>query len=218
MIESLFPASVATQVATAPMWEERLLPQEEACVERALPRRRREFTAGRACARTALAKLGVERGPIVSAPDRTPVWPAGIVGSIAHCDGLCAAAVARGREFASIGLDVERFDPLEPGLVTTVCAGEELERAVDVMGLEAEWVAKILFSIKETVYKCSYPRTRTWWEFRDVTVRLHGSGTWTGTLPAADWGLPADPGWLEGRFLLRENWILTGCSLSRSDL
>jgi len=218
MIESLFPSSVAIQVATASMWEESLLPEEEVCVEKALARRRREFTAGRACARTALANLGVERRPLVSAPDRTPTWPDGIVGSISHCADLCAAAVARKLEFAGIGLDVERADPLESSLITTVCADEELELAIQATGLEAGVVAKILFSAKETVYKCSYPLTQTWWDFRDVTVRLHGAGEWTGILPAAEWGSSANPRSLEGRFVMRENWILTGCSLSWSDL
>ena len=218
MIESLFPSSVATQVATAPMWQECLLPPEEVFVERALARRRREFTAGRACARAALAKLGVERGPLLSAPDRTPAWPDGVVGSISHCADLCAAAVARKLEFAGIGLDVERADPLESSLIGTVCAEEELEDAIRVTGLQAEVAAKILFSAKETVYKCSYPLTRTWWDFRDVTVRLSGPGAWTGILPAAEWGSFAPPRSLEGRFVIRGSWILTGCSLSWSAL
>ena len=38
---------------------------------------------------------------------RGPQWPPGFVGSITHCDGYRAAAVARARDALTIGLDAE---------------------------------------------------------------------------------------------------------------
>ena len=60
MIETLFPAPVLTLSATPEMWTGTLLPEEEACLSpRAIAKRRREFTAGRVCARAALGRLGI---------------------------------------------------------------------------------------------------------------------------------------------------------------
>src|SRR5688572_29707947 len=56
----------------------------------AVPKRQAEFRAGRYCAMTALTALdarfaGCEVG---RADSGAPVWPAGIVGSISHSDGM----------------------------------------------------------------------------------------------------------------------------------
>jgi hypothetical protein len=61
----------------------------------AVPRRRAEFAAGRACARAALRRLGINGWPLLVGSKREPLWPAGVVGSITHTDGLVAAAVSR---------------------------------------------------------------------------------------------------------------------------
>src|ERR1041384_4989182 len=74
LIDTLFPAEVLTLAATPEMWSGTLLPQEEACLSpRAIAKRRREFTAGRVCARAALARLGIRGVPLVAGPDRSPV-------------------------------------------------------------------------------------------------------------------------------------------------
>jgi len=104
----LFPEGVVVEVATPEMWEGPLYPEEEVSIRNAVRKRRREFAAGRNCARRALAFLGVQDCALPMGNDREVLWPEGIVGSISHCDDLCAVAVAR-RDFAAgIGLDVER--------------------------------------------------------------------------------------------------------------
>src|SRR5688500_16527321 len=92
MLEELVPTSVATAEAfeddgAAP------LPEERNLVARAVEPRRREFGTTRACARTALGRLGVDPVPIPRGPGGAPRWPAGIVGSLTHCAGYRAAAV-----------------------------------------------------------------------------------------------------------------------------
>ena len=112
MIEEILPAAVASAEMFTDPPNATLLPQEAAIVERVSDKRRREFTAGRECARIALGKLGVVPVPILIGERGAPQWPPGIVGSITHCDGYRAAAVAHASDVAAIGMDAEPDDPL----------------------------------------------------------------------------------------------------------
>jgi 4'-phosphopantetheinyl transferase EntD len=152
-------------------WDAPLLPAEAPMVARAVERRRREVAAGRACARRALGRLGAAVVALPPGPDRVPRWPDGVVGSITHTDGYCAAAVAWQRHLRSLGLDVER--PIEASRADVI-------RLVTTPG-EAEWLAALaapsralaaglVFSAKEALYKCQYPLTREPLEFGDVEL------------------------------------------------
>ena len=70
----LFPMKVEVCVATPEMYESPLFAVEASAMSRAVPERRREFVAGRSCARVALARLGAPASPICVGPDRAPVW------------------------------------------------------------------------------------------------------------------------------------------------
>jgi 4'-phosphopantetheinyl transferase EntD len=72
-----------------------LLPGEKAALGRVSAIRRHEFTQARRCAHRALIELGFPAAPIVRGAHHEPIWPNGIVGSITHCRGYIAAAVAR---------------------------------------------------------------------------------------------------------------------------
>jgi 4'-phosphopantetheinyl transferase EntD len=175
MIVELFPPEVVTVEATGAMWSARLHPQEEACVVRASARRRREFAAGRACARLALARLGLPEAPLGCNEDRTPSWPAGVVGCISHCAGYCAAAVARQESVAGLGLDVEVIGRVRPVLLSRICTAAERDALVRLgraPGQGAIDWATVLFSAKESTYKCYYPLTRVVLGFHDVEIEL----------------------------------------------
>jgi len=103
-----------------------LLPAEAEAVRTAGPRRRAEFAAGRSCARAALATLGVAAGPILPGPAGQPLWPAGVTGSITHCAGYQACAVARAADVAAIGIDAEPDAPLPAGLIERIATAPEL--------------------------------------------------------------------------------------------
>ncbi|MFC1475832.1 hypothetical protein ACFLQW_02380 [Candidatus Zixiibacteriota bacterium] len=65
---------------------------------------------GRLCTRKALAQLEIVNFPILVRSDRTPIWPAGIVGNISHGDDYCGVAVARQREIQGVkARDCYRF-------------------------------------------------------------------------------------------------------------
>ena len=82
--------------------ETTLYPEEAMAIERAVDKRRAEFTRGRACAREALSELGVPPQPIPVGTHRQPVWPLGVVGSITHCKGLVVAVAAMMSELPAI--------------------------------------------------------------------------------------------------------------------
>ena len=139
-----------------------------------MPARRAEYAAVRECARTALRRLGLADAAVPAGPDRAPVWPAGIVGSMTHVDGYRAAAVGRAETWAGIGIDAEVHAPLPPGVATLVMSQDE--RAALARTDPALCLDRVLFSAKESVYKVWYPVTRSWLGFEDVDVRL-GDGT-----------------------------------------
>jgi 4'-phosphopantetheinyl transferase EntD len=178
MIERVFPADVVTVTATPAMWEVPLHPKEALCVARAVDKRKREFTAGRACARVALARLGIRDFPLLSnAEDRTPIWPPGIAGSISHTAGCCGVAVARIDEIRGIGYDVEESKKLDRRLLADICTPAEIDRLSEVAGTnspvwsELDW-AKVVFSAKESFYKCYYPLAQTYLGFHDAEIDL----------------------------------------------
>jgi 4'-phosphopantetheinyl transferase EntD len=169
MLARLFPAQVVTAVAPAGAPEEPLHPDEAACLGAAGAARRREFALGRRCAREALARLGIEGAPVPAEPDRRPRWPDGIVGSLSHCDAVCAVAVARRGAIAGVGLDVERDGRVGDALARRIGSPAELAQlaALRERGVDARtW----LFSAKESVYKGYYPLARRRLGFRDVEI------------------------------------------------
>jgi 4'-phosphopantetheinyl transferase EntD len=134
-------------------------------------KRRREFTTARACARAALAKLGIPPAPIVPGLRGAPQWPPGVVGSITHCAGYRASAVALDRDIVTIGLDAEPHDTLPDGVLRAVASPAEQARLTELATASPHlcW-DRMLFCAKETVYKAWFPLTGRWLGFEDATV------------------------------------------------
>ncbi len=173
MIEELLPASVVTVEAYGD--EEpantALYPEEEAVVARAVGKRRREFAVVRSCARRAMDKLGVPAQPILPGERGAPVWPAGLVGSMTHCDGYCAAALVRAADLASLGVDAEPHQTLPEGVLPAVALPAEAERLRRLAGAHpgVHW-DRLLFSAKESVYKAWFPLTGKWLDFTEADI------------------------------------------------
>jgi 4'-phosphopantetheinyl transferase EntD len=145
-----------------------LLRAEEALVARAVAKRRREFATGRMYARAALASLGAPSVAILVGRRREPLWPQGVVGSITHTDRYCAAAVAWERDLAALGIDAELDTPLDEQLRRLVC--DDAEHAWCGHHGDAGERGKLLFSIKESVFKALYPLTGVDLGFHAVRV------------------------------------------------
>jgi 4'-phosphopantetheinyl transferase EntD len=171
MMERLLPPGVEVVEAEPEMWEAELLPEEAELVSRAVPRRRREFAAGRACARLGLSRLGFPPAPLLSGSDRAPLWPEGAVGSITHCPGYAAAAVARAAEMRGLGIDAEVNQPLPEGVAELVCTPAERTWAAAAPAGMINWPT-LIFSAKESVYKAWQPLTGDWLGYLDAELMI----------------------------------------------
>ncbi|MEV0002556.1 4'-phosphopantetheinyl transferase superfamily protein [Micromonospora sp. NPDC050980] len=215
-MRDLLPSAVAVAVAGPADWSDDLLPAERAALsDRAVPSRRREFTAGRVCARRALAALGLPVTPVPAGADRAPIWPAGVVGAITHTHGYCAAAVARAADLRAVGIDAEQHRPLPEGVRRKVCCPDE---EADLARLPAgpQWPT-VLFSAKEAVYKVWHPLVGTWLGFPDARVTLDpDAGTFRADIaPARLAAAPvsAPPASVTGRFAVDGALVRTAAVL-----
>jgi 4'-phosphopantetheinyl transferase EntD len=195
-----------------------LFPDEARDLGRAVPARIQEFAAGRLSARRALAEFGFADFPLRVNGDRRPRWPDAIVGSITHTAGFCGAVVAQRRQFLAIGLDTEIVGRVTPEIWQTICTPEESSWLHALGEPEQSRCAALVFSAKESFYKCQYGVTRQWLEFDDVTLSLPSGNARAGCfflrprrrIPALEHG--AMP--LIGRFEFHGSLVATGVILA----
>ncbi len=169
MLERLVPSFVGTAETRSDLLDVELLGAEREVVARAVEKRRREFVTGRGLARDALGRLGAPAGAIGSGSAGEPRWPEGVVGSITHCEGFRACAVARSTRALAIGIDAEPDLPLPAGVVDDVVHGRERALLRCDLGVDP---GRLLFSAKEAVYKAWVPLTGQWLGFDDAEVSV----------------------------------------------
>ncbi|MFI1303413.1 4'-phosphopantetheinyl transferase [Streptomyces sioyaensis] len=192
-----------------------LHPAEESAVRNALPGRRAEFTTGRHCAHRALERLGAAADAIPRGPRGAPQWPAGVVGSITHCDGYRAAAVARTAHAGAVGIDAEPNLPLPDGVLGRVALPQE---EVHLAALRAQrpgvcW-DRLLFSAKESVYKVGHALTDTPLRFDEASLVFEPrSGTFRARILRS--GVPGPE--LAGRWSCRGGLLVTAITVPAMD-
>jgi len=214
-IARILPAGVWTEDTREDPPGVVLFPAEEAVLARAVDKRRREFTTVRGCARKALARMGVAPVALVPGERGAPVWPPGVVGSMTHCDGYRAAAVADARHMLTIGIDAEPAEPLPEGVAELVASDAERARLADHARRfpHVPW-ERLLFSAKESVYKAWFPLTHRWLDFADADVHLEPApvgGAFSARLLVSD--RPLDV--FEGRWLVHEGIAVTAIVVPR---
>lgn len=211
MLDALVPDGVVVVVAAPEMWHAPLTSAEARSLDTSSDRRRREFQAGRAAAREALARCGIE-GHDLTRTNRAPRWPAGVVGAITHTGDYCAAAVAPATAYAGLGIDAERHTrTMTAGVRDRICTPDELTAASAVPHAE-----HIIFSTKESYFKAYYPHTGHWIGFDDATVSIDpAQGTVHIELvsPTA----PRPPGLtsVAGRYVIDGDLVLTALAAPR---
>ncbi|BBU46375.1 4'-phosphopantetheinyl transferase [Pseudomonas putida] len=140
-----------------------------ASLQRSVAKRQAEYLAGRVCARAALQRLDGRNYVPGTHEDRSPIWPAGIRGSITHGKGWAAAVVAAQGSCQGLGLDQESLldDERAERLMGEILTPSELER-LDRRQLGL--TVTLTFSLKESLFKTLYPLTRQRFYFEHAEV------------------------------------------------
>jgi 4'-phosphopantetheinyl transferase EntD len=213
VIEALLPPTVVAVEAFDDVPGETPFPGEEDLVAKAVEGRRREFITARRCARAALRTFGYPDSPIRPGPKREPQWPVGMTGSITHCAGYRAAAVARTADVDLLGIDAELNGPLPEGVAESITVPGEPDMLARLAGTHpgTHW-GRLLFSAKESVYKAWFPVTRRWLGFEEARLTIDpDAGTFTAMLlvdgARIDGGAPLST--MYGRFAVNRGLVLT---------
>ena len=147
--------------------EHALLKEEVPALAASVVKVRRASGAARIVARQLLTQLGYANCALPKGPAGAPVWPAGIVGSLAHDSRVAVAAVGMRADVGALGIDVEPAECLPSELLDLVVTPQErLNLGDDV------YRGRLLFVAKEAVYKAVHPLDQTFLEHHDVEINL----------------------------------------------
>lgn len=139
--------------------------------------RQREFSTSRWCARESLKKLDTNASPILTGTKGEPLWPRGIVGSIAHAKGITCAAVGRESDYLSIGIDIEPVDRhIDDETFNLIADNVEIEW-IKSSGRKKDLMKLLIFSAKECLFKLLYPLIKLNFSFEAASVFLPGSSS-----------------------------------------
>jgi 4'-phosphopantetheinyl transferase EntD len=216
-LRSLFPVEVRAVLRPIPEVELALTPAEASAVKRALPKRRREFAAGRAFAREILEGLGVAVTELPRRSDGRTKWPSGVIGTISHTNSWCAAVVSNRTEALGIGVDIEELGRMSPGASRQVLSTKELDESErSELGRHVAWTVR--FSTKESIYKCLYPLVRRYIGFREAEIGLDAEGRCDVHLDSALMESLPPRSRLEGRYIVTPDHVVTACTLINEEL
>ena len=136
----------------------------------------------------------------------------GSAGSMTHCAGYRAAALAHTRDIAAIGIDAEPHGslPRRRPRHDRQQGGTARARRPQAAAPETSW-DKLLFSAKESAYKAWFPLTQRWLGFNDASVSINpADGTFTARLlvpgPVLAGRQLAE---FNGRWLARDGLVIT---------
>src|SRR3990167_5268437 len=216
MLDNVFPDQIFYRVAEPWMWETPVNAAEEALVEKAVDKRKREFRAGRHAAHALFRQVGADCPALLRGMQREPGWPAGWTGSISHTSGICMAAIAATSKYASLGVDVEQATPLKPDILDMICSKDEQAHLRDIARLSGIGVAldKLVFSAKESAHKTYFPLNAHTLDFLDARIELDwGSKSFNAFILNPEASPRRLIRQLQGRFLFYGEWVVTCIAL-----
>ena len=206
----LYPPAVKSFAATKVPDDFVLHENEAAHTTGMVEKRRDEFLLGRYCARRALRSAGLTVAPVGKGTERQPLWPTGAVGSISHTQGIAAAVAASAHSFRAVGLDIESDEPLTADILQMTCLPIENAENDGSKG-------KLLFSIKESIFKCIHPVLHTYVDFLDMQVHIdRDRNSWAATSQTHK--CPAElANQLTGRWSVRNGLVISSAWLANAD-
>ena len=164
---------------------------ERLAMRHAVPSRQIEFARGRHCLRQALQHIGITTAIIPVGEARQPVLPAGILGSISHCDDYVVAACTQQGNIIGLGIDVEKHQPLTPEIQKLILTSSEQQHIKHLSAAEQNikqhatlllqtyyWEA-VIFSIKESFYKALFAVHPFYVDFLQAEVQILDAQTFS---------------------------------------
>ena len=211
-IARLFEVSVVARRCIGTAARHDVHPLEWDFVAAAGARRQADFLNGRVCAHACLDELGAGNDPVAVGDKGVPVWPAGIIGSISHCDGFCAAVAVRKQRLRSIGIDIEERGRVGHDLEPLILRDSERRMLDAVSPTDRQDWPTLIFSAKEAFYKAQFPLTGEFLDFHDASVDVgHDSFSLKLERPVAKLGETGAR--FSGRYLFSDRHVLTGIIL-----
>jgi 4'-phosphopantetheinyl transferase EntD len=192
-----------------------LMPEERAGLCEMVPKRQREYAAGRVAVRMATFAAGAAPFAVPSGADRAPLWPRGVVGSITHSSDACLAVISRDGPFASVGIDLERERPLHASVTDAIIFDADRDANPAAQRALGTRFGIVVFSAKEAAYKCQFPLTGSLFDFDAMSICLSpddGSFVATFERPA---GLLVVGTRISGRFAFAAGHVLTTAAITR---
>ena len=156
------------------------LPQD---MKNDVPKKKAHFLGGRYCVHKALSIMRKEdlefseidkdkqinAIPIQRNEQGAPIWPEGVIGSITHTESFIGAVVESSQNLRGVGIDTEKI--LGPQSVTMVeslvSTDEEKKKSLSYDPFE---YFTLIYSAKESIFKCLNPIIDKYIEFHDVTI------------------------------------------------
>jgi len=173
------PACASTHIRKfGPDWDQTDIKDRQAGLEK----RDREFAVGRYCAQKSLQRL-TPKADVVDIPadvDRKPIWPEGIIGSISHSNHYAWAATAKLDAIKGIGVDTEiTVDERTLRQVLKEITVEEELKFLKMIDADVCRAFTVVFSAKESIFKCLYPTNEKFFGFHDVQMIAANESTVT---------------------------------------
>lgn len=135
-------------------------------IVKSVAKRRASFLAGRMLAARAFSCLQQPSAQIPIGPNREPIWPNGVIGSISHSADYCACILST-RMDVNVGVDIEAM--LTPRAIAAVSKRvlTDTEKTwIDENNIDADvFFHTVVFSAKETIYKTLFPIVQNFFGF-----------------------------------------------------
>ena len=148
-----------------------------------VPKKKAHFLGGRYCAHQALSLMKRNESdvpdtyenekndlvPIQKSEQGAPIWPEGVIGSITHTENFIGAVVESAEKLRGIGIDTEKIlGPQSVVMVESLVATEEEKRKS--LSFDPFEYFTLIYSAKESIFKCLNPIIQKYIEFHDVTI------------------------------------------------
>ena len=140
-------------------------------VQHAVIKRQAEYVAGRYCANRALNQLlAVGQDYVIGKGEHgQPLWPTGVVGSIAHSHDVAIAVVSHTAKWLGVDCEEVMSTSTAQQIASMIAKPQELA-LLSQLDQPFNYLLSLLFSAKESIYKAIYPSVKKVLDFDMVKL------------------------------------------------